>query len=121
MLWELAKNQQIQARLRAEIQEMYDRIGDGSVLSKVDYESMPILNATIKVSPTTSALESDIRVTRYQETLRYHSITITRPREASTDDVLPLSEPLMTTKGKVTEIPIQKGQIVHVHVAAYNR
>jgi hypothetical protein len=43
-------------------------------------------------------------------------------REASEDDILPLSEPIITEAGnEVTELPIPKGLKIVVSVPAYNR
>lgn len=43
-------------------------------------------------------------------------------RAASKDDVIPLSEPLVTANGKtINEIPVAKGQSIMISICAYNR
>lgn len=57
-----------------------------------------------------------------QETLRFHPIAHTLIREASQDDVLPLSEPLTLEDGSTSmELPIKKGQVVFTHIYGYQR
>jgi hypothetical protein len=57
-----------------------------------------------------------------QETLRFHPIVYNLPRIIDRDDVLPLSEPLTTSSGKViTELPVRDGQKFVVSICAYNR
>ncbi len=57
-----------------------------------------------------------------QETLRYHAVVYNVLRVSSQDDILPLSEPIITTCGKVLhELPIPKGLQIISSVAAYNR
>lgn len=46
-----------------------------------------------------------------------HSLT----RYAENDDVLPLTEPLQTTRGIITEIPVLKGQVINISIYGYNR
>lgn len=54
LLWELAKNPHYQERLREEIKEkrkeVYDRGGEGVDFTLEDLESMPFLQAVLKVS-----------------------------------------------------------------------
>lgn len=57
-----------------------------------------------------------------QETLRFHPIVYHLTRTAGKDDVLPLSNPIVTATGEtISEIPIAAGQIIHVSICAYNR
>ena len=43
-------------------------------------------------------------------------------RQASRDDVIPLSSPIMTKSGQlISEIPISKGQNIVISVGGYNR
>ena len=43
-------------------------------------------------------------------------------RQASRDDVIPLSSPIMTKSGQlISEIPISKGQNITISVGCYNR
>ncbi|KAF9027337.1 hypothetical protein BDZ89DRAFT_1039571 [Hymenopellis radicata] len=57
-----------------------------------------------------------------QEGLRLHPILPFMSRQAQQDDVVPLSEPVITKTGaKLTEIPVEKGQSVWISIAYYNR
>lgn len=43
-------------------------------------------------------------------------------RVSEKDDVIPLSEPVVTKSGvTMNEIPVQKGQVINVAVHCYNR
>ncbi|KAF8058710.1 cytochrome P450 [Lyophyllum atratum] len=106
MLLELARQPEVQTRLRDEIRSMERTLqsrGD-SGYTTADLDSMPYLNAVLK------------------ETLRYHPVAINTFREAIKDDVLPLSTPIVTTSGEViNEIPIPKGMAIMTSVNSYNR
>ncbi|KAF9259689.1 cytochrome P450 [Marasmius fiardii PR-910] len=96
-LFELAKHPGWQDQIR---EELNDSIQDmDSRLDKLEY-----LNAHIK------------------ETLRFYPGAPLTERVAFEDTVLPLSQPITTTSGRViSDLPIQKGQIIHIGVGAYNR
>ncbi|KAF9259694.1 cytochrome P450 [Marasmius fiardii PR-910] len=94
-LYEVAKRPTWQDQIRKEINEAKD--GDSN-LDKLEY-----LNAHIK------------------ETLRFHPSVPHSERMAFEDTVLPLSQPITTTSGRViTELPIRKGQIIYTGIASYN-
>jgi len=101
-LWELAKSPESQTKLRAEL--------DANVLAKgnadftaVELENMPYLNAVIK------------------ETLRIHSSVTDIIRQASEDNVLPLSTPIVGASGTTyRELHIPKGTFVHASTFGYN-
>ena len=53
--------------------------------------------------------------------MRLHPIVWLLIREAGQDDVIPLAQPIITTTGEqVSAIPVKKGQVVEVSIAAYN-
>ncbi|KAJ7627561.1 cytochrome P450 [Mycena polygramma] len=96
-LYELAKNPDLQRDLRAEL----DAAGPGD---SVDYDRLPILNALLK------------------EILRLYSTVPQTERVVAKDSVLPLSEPITTTSGKIiTEIPVKKGQHMIIAISSYHR
>ncbi|KDQ64100.1 hypothetical protein JAAARDRAFT_64014 [Jaapia argillacea MUCL 33604] len=105
-LWELAKNPEMQARLRREIREaeMSVRQRGDPEFALADIEAMPYLQAVLK------------------ESLRLHPVVPQIPREASKDDVLPLYKPIQTESGKlIHEVPIPQGTRLILSIAAYNR
>ncbi|KAJ7261677.1 cytochrome P450, partial [Mycena rebaudengoi] len=92
---ELGKAPEFQGKLRAEI---------NANLGSKAYDSLPLLNAFIK------------------ESLRLHPILPITERIAVEDTFLPLSYGITTTTGeRLTKLPIQKGQLVKVAIAAYQR
>ncbi|KAJ7145317.1 cytochrome P450 [Mycena crocata] len=96
-LYELAKNSDLQEKLRAELLE-------AGTDESVDYDRLPILNALIK------------------EILRLYSTVPQTERVAAKDSVLPLSEPITTASGKIiTEIPVKKGQHLVIAISSYHR
>ncbi|KAJ7445501.1 cytochrome P450 [Mycena galericulata] len=98
-LLELAKNPDLQTRLRAEIHSM---AGEGG--RNVASDSIPLLNAFIK------------------EALRLYPAAPMIDRIPIEDMVLPLSESLVTSNGEhISQIPIRKGQVVTVAIASYQR
>ncbi|KAI0089032.1 cytochrome P450, partial [Irpex rosettiformis] len=108
LLWELAKHPKYQNHLREEIkqkrEEIAERDGEGVDFKMEDLESMPFLQALLK------------------EILRFHPIAYHLARSAAKDDIIPLSEPLVTATGEIIEeIPIAKGQTFLFSVCAYNR
>ncbi|KAF9019068.1 cytochrome P450 [Hymenopellis radicata] len=103
VLYELSRHPEDQARCRQEIAALRDRVGDGP-FSPQDYDNLPMLNAILK------------------ESLRLHPIVHTLNRVATCDDVIPLSEAVVTKDGvQLTQIPVEKGQIVSMSFASYNR
>ncbi|KAG7086191.1 hypothetical protein E1B28_002154 [Marasmius oreades] len=95
-LYELARRPIWQDQLRKEIIEAEN---SEPSLDKLDY-----LNAHIK------------------ETLRFYPSVPLTERITFEDTILPLSRPITTISGRViTELPIRKGQMIHVGIASYNR
>ncbi|KAJ7643400.1 cytochrome P450 [Mycena polygramma] len=95
----LARLPRFQDELRAEI---HSTIGAGT--RKAGYDGMPLLNAFIK------------------EVLRYFPAVPLSDRIVSEDTVIPLSEPITTATGeRLDKIPVKKGQIVTMAIAAYQR
>ncbi|KAF9256700.1 cytochrome P450 [Marasmius fiardii PR-910] len=96
-LYELAKQPSWQDQIREELNDSAQNMD--SRLDKLEY-----LNAHIK------------------ETLRFHPSAPLTERMAFEDTVLPLSQPITTTSGRViSELPVRKGQIIYIGVGAYNR
>jgi len=57
-----------------------------------------------------------------QEALRLHSVFAVISREASEDDIIPLEFPVTTASGEtIKQIPIKKGQRIHMGLGASNR
>ncbi|OJA08713.1 hypothetical protein AZE42_07090 [Rhizopogon vesiculosus] len=105
-LLELARQPEIQSRLRAEIRETEAAVharGDAD-FTIADFDAMPYTTAVIK------------------EILRFSPVVYHIHRYASQDDILPLSQPITTRSGKVIhELPIPKGTRIVASIAAYNR
>ncbi|KAJ7056137.1 cytochrome P450 [Mycena amicta] len=96
LLVELSRMKVLQDALRAEI--------DNLNAQRVSYDQYPLLNAMIK------------------ETLRMYPIIPAAYRIAKKDTVIPLSESITTTAGKLIDrIPICKGQLLTLSVASYQR
>lgn len=58
----------------------------------------------------------------FQEGLRLDPIIPTLVREADSDDVIPLAQPIETKSGKIIhEIPVSKGQGISASICTYNR
>ena len=123
LLYELSRNPKDQERLRDEIHERKKGLDAGEELKASDYEAMPVLNAVLKVCsrPYQQVNSFSLYLCLAQEALRLHPIGHSMARYAKYDDVLPLSEPLATAKGPITELPISKGQVVNISVWGYNR
>ena len=106
VLLEMARKPSIQTRLRREVRDKKKKIqarGDTEVTA-ADLEAMPFLQAVVK------------------ETLRMHPVAPHGFRYASKDDVLPLTNPIVTRSGKIlTEVFISKGTRIMASIAAYNR
>ncbi|KIY65751.1 cytochrome P450 [Cylindrobasidium torrendii FP15055 ss-10] len=100
MFYELSKRQDIQDAVREEILDTRKRLGD-SPLTAQDTDGMKMLNA---------------------ETLRFHPILGAVSRQAQFDEVIPLSEPIVTTDGHIIDrIPVKKGQLIECALHGYNR
>ncbi|KAJ7843936.1 cytochrome P450 [Mycena leptocephala] len=98
-LLELARRPDLQNKLRDEI---HATISASS--GDVAYDNMPLLNAFIK------------------ETLRMYPAAALSERVALQDSVIPLAEGITTSSGgKIDAIPVGKGQVVMLGVAAYQR
>ncbi|KAI0721329.1 cytochrome P450 [Cerioporus squamosus] len=106
MLYELAKHPEYQSKMRAEIKAARQAVlarGD-SRFSMEDLDSMTTVMNAIK------------------ETLRFHPIVFNLQRYAVKDDILPLSEPIVSTTGEeIHAIPIKAGQCIIASIAGYNR
>lgn len=119
-LLELARHSEIQQRLRHEIWAKQSDLGHE--IGVVDLDSMPYLQAVVKVLVYCWFQRFLIDLTIHQETLRYHPVLPVTHRDASRDDVLPLSKPIRLTTGEVLhELPIPKGQKLTLSIAGYNR
>ncbi|OJT07986.1 Cytochrome P450 4F5 [Trametes pubescens] len=106
MLYELARHPEYQSKMREEVRAIRARVAErgDSDFSVSDLDAMPHVLVAMK------------------EVLRLHPIVYGLIREASRDDVLPLSTPVTTTTGEVVdEIPIPKGTTCQISVWAYNR
>lgn len=103
--WELARNRDVQERLRKEITETLGRIrarGDSDFTVK-DFDSMPYLVAVGK------------------EILRVYSPVQELIRMPLKDDVLPLSTPIVGISGRVyNELHVPAGTNIAVSVIGYN-
>ncbi|KAJ7266154.1 cytochrome P450 [Mycena rebaudengoi] len=98
-LLELARHPDLQNNLRDEIHATISAAGGA-----VAYDNMPLLNAFIK------------------EILRMYLATALSERVALQDSVVPLAEGITTSSGeKIDAIPVGKGQVVMLGVAAYQR
>ncbi|EMD37290.1 hypothetical protein CERSUDRAFT_113940 [Gelatoporia subvermispora B] len=106
LLWELSKHPEWQDKLREEIGCIRDRVttrGD-SDFSVADYDAMANVIAAMK------------------ESLRFHGIVHMLVRVAEREDVIPLSQPIVSTTGElISEIPVSKGQYINASVCGYNR
>lgn len=107
VLYELSKHPKEQEIIFQEIKDVRERTGNESdplSVKDLDGPGMAHLNRVIK------------------ETLRYHPIAPDLIREAGSDDIIPLDYPVIDSSGSVlTEIPVVKGQRVHVNIYQYNR
>jgi len=120
--WELARQPEIQDRLREEITEMYEAIkaqGNEDFTSE-DIDNMSFTNAVVKVSPARTLRNRVLMV--IQEVLRCHAPVIELERVTwKDDDVLPLKRPMVGRSGKVYQsLPVPKGTTVNVSLWGYN-
>ncbi|KAJ7305668.1 cytochrome P450 [Mycena albidolilacea] len=98
-LLELARDADFQDKLRGEIHSSAGSSPRNSV-----YDSMPLLNALIK------------------ETLRLYPAGALSDRVPMEDTVIPLKEAIITSTGeRISQIPVKKGQLLTIAVAAYQR
>ncbi|PBK74162.1 hypothetical protein ARMSODRAFT_1001117 [Armillaria solidipes] len=73
-----------------------------------EFDLMPYLAAIVKPQP--------------QEALRFHSAVFNVFKQAECDDIIPLSNPIITASGKVLrDRPIPKGPKIIASIASYNR
>ncbi|KAI9446009.1 cytochrome P450 [Lactarius indigo] len=101
--YEIARNPEIQERVREEIAAIRAKKG-GEALSAADLEGMAYTLATLK------------------EALRLHPIVYVVPRKASRDDVIPLASPIVTKSGEqVSSIRVRKGTSIIINISVYNR
>jgi len=92
ILWELARNQEIQERLREELASFDSRVTYDQCINPA---SFPLLDAVVK------------------EGLRLHPPPGYAERTALQDDVIPLSRPLRSHTGQeIKEIRVQAGQVI---------
>ncbi|KAF7375701.1 Cytochrome P450 [Mycena sanguinolenta] len=96
-LLELAKHPDFQDRLRAEI---YSALGNNTSPA---YENMPLLNAFLR------------------EILRLYPAVPLSDRIVLEDTVIPLGESIISKGQRINQIPVRKGEIVTVAIAAYQR
>ncbi|KAJ7435067.1 cytochrome P450 [Mycena latifolia] len=97
-LLELARHPDFQDKLRAEI---YSNPRTG--VKDVGYDNMPLLNAFIK------------------ETLRLYPAQPLSDRIALQDTVIPLGDSITSTGQQITQISVQKGQLVTLAIGSYQR
>lgn len=122
MLYELSKHPESQATLYEEIATLRARVGYDTPLKPEHYDSMPFLNAVIKVSLLFNENRLHITQPYDQESLRLNPILPILVREANCDDTIPLSIPVKTNSGGVlSHIPITKGQRILLSLSVYNR
>ncbi|KAJ6487786.1 cytochrome P450 [Mycena sanguinolenta] len=96
-LYKLAQIKDFQSELRQEIQKERAK-------GQPDFDNMPLLNALIN------------------EALRMYPAFPLSERIATEDCILPLSHPITTTTGvQISEIPINKGQRLHIAIGSYHR
>ena len=120
MLWELAKHQDVQARLRREIGSVRAANG-GAPLTAEDLDHMPYLHAVVKVLKSPIGISSS-SCAALQEHFRFHPPVPNVVRRSGEDDVLPLFEPIKARSGAlITHVPLPKGTNIVLSFAAYNR
>ncbi|KAI5899073.1 cytochrome P450 [Schizophyllum commune H4-8] len=102
-LYELCRYRDVQTRLRTELRSFRATSGS-SEPSAAAFDGMPYLTAVVK------------------ETLRFHAPVYNTARTAAREDVVPLGEPIVDSRGQsIYEIPVLEGQRVLISIAAYNR
>ncbi|THV04410.1 cytochrome P450 [Dendrothele bispora CBS 962.96] len=104
LLYELSRHPKHQERVLKEIEEVKKHKADGESFTWSDYDSMAFSNACIKA------------------TLRLYPVIVNMFRYADRDDIIPLSEPIISASGeRLTEIPVRKWQRIRVNVSHYHR
>ncbi len=123
LLYELARHPEDQERLRSEVSvASRQKTLAGQKFDATDYDSMPFLNAVIKESLALLVPYRLHELKSQQESLRLHPFAHSLPRIAEHDDVLPLAEPIVDINGRIlSEVPIQKGQVLITSLLNYNR
>ncbi|KAK7002333.1 cytochrome P450 [Favolaschia claudopus] len=100
-LFELARDSELQQRLRVEIQ---DALGAATNPTSISYDNLPLLNAVIK------------------ESLRMYPVIPFPERVAATNTVIHLSHEITLTNGqRVKQIPIRKGQVIMTGIGSFQR
>ncbi|THU77200.1 cytochrome P450 [Dendrothele bispora CBS 962.96] len=103
LLYEFARHPEDQQKVREEIATARAR-NEGRPLTSNDWDSMAHFSAAIK------------------ECFRLYPISPVLVREATQDDVIPLLHPVLSPTGdSIAQIPVRKGQKIHVPIPAYNR
>ncbi|KAL1727765.1 cytochrome P450 [Schizophyllum commune] len=102
-LYELCRHPDVQTRLRTELRTFRATSGS-SEPSAAAFDGMPYLAAVVK------------------ETLRFHAPVYNTARTGAREDVIPLGEPIVDSRGRsIYGIPVLEGQRVLISIAAYNR
>ncbi|KAL1706311.1 cytochrome P450 [Schizophyllum commune] len=102
-LYELCRHPDVQTRLRTELRSFRATSGS-SEPSAAAFDGMPYLAAVVK------------------ETLRFHAPVYNTARTAAREDVIPLGEPIVDSRGQfIYGVPVLEGQRVLISIAAYNR
>jgi cytochrome P450 len=124
-LFELCRHPEVQNKLRLEIraQELKIRERRESDFTWKDYESMPYLNAVVKVDLLAEKFQTMAESQADgQESLRFNTVAYNIYRQPTSDEVLPLSQPIHATTGELLhELPIPKGMKLLISIAGYNR
>ncbi|EMD39161.1 hypothetical protein CERSUDRAFT_152151 [Gelatoporia subvermispora B] len=106
VLYELAKRPEYQAKMRDEIVSLREKM-QGRGATEYTLEDLDTLQYTTAV---------------VKESLRFHSVVYHITREAANDDVIPLSEPVMSRDGElIHSIPVKAGQLVLLSQWGFNR
>jgi cytochrome P450 len=119
---ELAKDQELQARLRQETKDTRRRLLEQGQpeIEMDDYERMPLLTAFIKAGNPVS--ECFVMLSLIQEVLRFHPVASNGNRTALQDTVIPLAHPIKLASGEImTEIQVSKGQNINLNLPGFNR
>ncbi|KAH8103810.1 cytochrome P450 [Cristinia sonorae] len=104
VLHTLAENQDVQERLRKEINDIRKESWDGEELTYERLCEMPFLDAVVR------------------ETLRVYPPVLSMDRVALCDTVLPLSKPITDTDGKtITEVLVTKDTTLNIGIYTFNR
>lgn len=112
----LAQNPLIQARLRAELVAVSDRLPNGTDISTLSEEEIRSLDETLSLLPF---LHNVVR-----ESLRLIPPVHSSIRVATKDDQLPTMYPVHNRDGTVKEgassVSVAKGNFIHVAIEAFN-